>query len=78
MRADKRNISEIEVSGSLQSPTFNWKPFGPVDFVFPALRALKPSDTGGVGEFDRAVLVGLKYAYYEIGIYDSATPPAQL
>ena len=30
--------------GALRAPTSSWRPFGPLDFVFHALRALRPCD----------------------------------
>ena len=40
--------STIYITRILWAPSTCWKPFGPLDFVFRALRALKPCDTGGV------------------------------
>ena len=57
---------QLEVYGPLQGSTSSWKPFRPLYFVFRAPRALKPSDTGGVPERDGAV--GLRQAYYEVGM----------
>ena len=30
--------------GALRAPTSSWRPFGPLDFVLRALRALRPCD----------------------------------
>ena len=30
--------------GALRAPTYSWRPFGPLDFVLRALRALRPCD----------------------------------
>ena len=32
----------LEVQGPLRGPTSSWRPFGPLDFVLRALRALRP------------------------------------
>ena len=37
-------ISETRSLGALRAPTSRWRPFGPLDFVLRALRALRPCD----------------------------------
>ena len=34
----------IKLLGALRAPTSSWRPFGPLDFVIRALRALRPCD----------------------------------
>ena len=36
--------------GALRAPTSRWRPFGPLDFVLRALRALRPCDPRNVDQ----------------------------
>ena len=38
------NIYITRSLGALRAPTSSWRPFGPLDFVLRALRALRPCD----------------------------------
>ena len=46
--------------GALRAPTSRWRPFGPLDFVLRALRALRPCDPRKV---DQHLLFHLNDAY---------------
>ena len=39
-----QNIHKTRSLGALRAPTSSLRPFGPLDFVFRALRALRPCD----------------------------------
>ena len=39
-----KNIYLTRSLGALRAPTSSWRPFGPLDFVLRALRALRPCD----------------------------------
>ena len=40
----KSHYSETRSLGALRAPTSSWRPIRPLDFVLPALRALRPCD----------------------------------
>ena len=40
----ERQILHYRSLGALRAPTSSWRPFGPLDFVLRALRALRPCD----------------------------------
>ena len=42
--SEATNIEITRSLGVLWAPTPSWRPFGPVDFVLPALWALRPCD----------------------------------
>ena len=41
---DFQEIFDTRTLGALRAPTSRWRPFGPLDFVLRALRALRPCD----------------------------------
>ena len=40
----KKKHKQTRSLGALRDPTSSWRPFGPLDFVLRALRALRPCD----------------------------------
>ena len=44
VRVEKDPICYTRSLGALWAPTSRWRPFGPLDFVLRALRALRPCD----------------------------------
>ena len=44
LQCNRRNINRTRSLGALRAPTSSQRPFGPLDFVLRALRALRPCD----------------------------------
>merc|ERR1712020_786090 len=44
MGGERKQLYNYRSLGALRAPTSSWGPFGPLDFVLRALRALRPCD----------------------------------
>ena len=57
--------------GALRPPTSTWRPFGPLDFVLRALRALRPCDPRKVDQYLLFHLYGSDARIYDAYNYDT-------